>query len=96
MVYVLSKDGQPLMPTSRYGKIRHLLKENKAKVVKKCPFTIQLLYENTNFTQDITLGVDAGSKHIGMSASTDTKELFSSEILLTNVSENSPILLGGG
>ena len=89
MVYVLSRDGQPLMPTSRYGKIRHLLKENKAKVVKKCPFTIQLLYKNTNFTQDITLGVDAGSKHIGMSASTDTKELFSNEILLrTDITDN--------
>ena len=89
MVYVLNRNGQPLMPTSRYGKIRRLLKENKAKVVKKCPFTIQLLYNNTNFTQDITLGVDAGSKHIGMSASTDTKELFSSEVILrTDITDN--------
>jgi len=89
VVYVLNRNGQPLMPTSRYGKIRHLLKENRAKVIKKCPFTIQLLYENTNFTQDITLGVDAGSKHIGMSASTDTKELFSSEVLLrTDITDN--------
>ena len=30
MVYVLSKDGQPLMPTDRHGKVRHLLKEGKA------------------------------------------------------------------
>ena len=89
MVYVLSQEGQPLMPTSRYGKVRHLLKENKAKVVNKCPFTIQLLYKNTNFKQNITLGVDAGSKHIGLSASTDVKELFSSEVLLrTDVTNN--------
>ena len=31
MVYVLSENGQPLMPTKRYGKIRHLLKDGKAK-----------------------------------------------------------------
>ena len=29
-VYVLNKDGQPLMPTSRFGKVRRLLKDKKA------------------------------------------------------------------
>ena len=62
MVYVLNKDGHPLMPTSRHGKVRHLLKQGKAKVIKRCPFTIQLLYNSTNYTQPISLGVDAGSK----------------------------------
>lgn len=84
MVYVLNKDGQPLMPTNRHGKIRHLLKSDKAKVVKRCPFTIQLLYDNTNYTQSITLGVDAGSKHIGLSATTKTKELYASDVELRN------------
>ena len=51
MVYVLNNDGQPLMPTERHGKVRRLLKSGKAKVVKKYPFTIQLLYESTNYTQ---------------------------------------------
>ena len=27
-VYVISKDGQPLMPTTRFGKVRRLLKES--------------------------------------------------------------------
>lgn len=45
LVYVISKDGQPLMPTERFGKVRRLLKEKKAKVVRRCPFTIKLLYE---------------------------------------------------
>ena len=45
-VYVLDMNGQPLMPTCRYGKVRKLLKQNKAKVIKKCPFTIKLLYES--------------------------------------------------
>ena len=84
MVYVLNKDGQPLMPTSRYGKVRRLLKEGKAKVVKRCPFTIQLMYSSTNYTQPITLGVDAGSKHIGLSATTKEKELYASDVELRN------------
>jgi hypothetical protein len=70
MVYVLSKTGQPLMPTENHAKVRILLKQGKAKVVHRCPFTIQLLYSSTNYTQKVTLGVDSGSKHIGLSATT--------------------------
>lgn len=33
MVYVLNIDGQPLMPTDGYGKVRHLLKDGRAKAV---------------------------------------------------------------
>ena len=84
MVYVLNKDGQPLMPTSRHGKVRRLLKSGQAKVIKRCPFTIQLLYESTNHTQPISLGIDAGSKHIGLSATTNKKVLFVADILLRN------------
>lgn len=84
MIYVLNYDGQSLMPTDCCGRARHLLKERKAKVVKRCPFTIQLLYQNTNYTQPISLGVDAGSKYIGMSATTETKEVYASEIELRN------------
>ena len=47
MVYILSKEGKPLMPTSRHGKVKHLLKSNRAKVVKRTPFVIQLLYDTT-------------------------------------------------
>ena len=84
MVYVLNKAGQPLMPTERYGKVRRMLKSSKAKVVNRCPFTIQLTYESTNYTQEVTLGVDAGSKHIGLSATTETKALFESDVTLRN------------
>lgn len=82
MVYVISNDGQPLMPTVRHGKVRRLLKEGKAKIRKRCPFTIQLLYESTAVTQPISLGVDAGSKHIGLSAATEKRELYAAEIEL--------------
>ena len=84
MVYVISKNGQPLMPTKNHAKVRILLKTKKAKVVKRCPFTIQLTYDSTNYTQEITLGVDAGSKHIGISATTDDKVLFESDVELRN------------
>ncbi len=89
MVYVLNKYGDPLMPTKRHGRVRHLLKDGKAVVVKRCPFTIRLMYESTSFIQDITLGVDAGSKTIGLSASTDQEELYAAEIALrTDIVDN--------
>ena len=84
MVYVISKNGQPLMPTENHAKVRILLKNKKAKVVKRCPFTIQLAYDSTAYTQEITLGVDSGSKHIGLSATTKHKVLFESDVELRN------------
>lgn len=84
LVYVLNIDGHPLMPTERCGKIRRLLNSNKAKVVKRCPFTIQLMYKSTTYTQDVSLGVDAGSKHIGVSATTDDRELYAADVELRN------------
>lgn len=72
LVYVLDKNGQPLMPTHNGAKVRVLLKQNRAKVVSKCPFTVKLLYESTSFTQPLTLGVDTGSKYIGSAVINDT------------------------
>lgn len=89
MVFVLNNKGKPLMPTNRHGKIRHLLKEGKAKVVQRCPFTIMLLYESTNFVQPVSLGMDAGSKTIGISATTKDKVLLEEEIKLrTDITKN--------
>ena len=84
MVYVLNKDWQPLMPTERHGKVRRLLRDGKAKVIRRCPFTIQLLYETGNQVQQISLGIDAGSKHIGVSATTESKVLFEADVELRN------------
>jgi 5-methylcytosine-specific restriction endonuclease McrA len=67
---------QPLMPTTQHiGK--RLLKEGKAHVVQRCPFTIQLDYATGEATQPIKLGVDPGYMKIGFSATTDTLELIS-------------------
>ena len=87
-VYVVSKSGKPLMPTKRLGKVRRLLKSGKAKVFRYEPFTIQLLYETTEYTQDVTLGVDAGYQTVGFSATTETEELIAGELeLLSEMSE---------
>ena len=84
MVYVQDIDGKPLMPTTRHGKVRRLLKSNKAVVVNLCPFTIRLTYISDSYKQEIVLGVDAGTKHVGLSATTKSKELYSSEVILRN------------
>ena len=80
-VYVVNKNGKPLMPTSP-AKARRLLKAGKAKVVKRSPFTIQLIYGSSGYKQDVKLGVDTGYKHIGLSAVSSAKELFRSEVEL--------------
>ena len=84
MVYVISQNGQPLMPTENHAKVRVLLKAKKAKVIRRCPFTIQLMYESTTHTQPVSLGIDAGSKHIGVSATTETKVLYEADVTLRN------------
>ena len=85
MVYVLNKDGQPLMPTNRHGKVKHLLKTGKAKVVRKCPFTIKLLYDSTNHTQNLTLGVDTGSGTLGTAVSDDNGNIiYISKVIVRN------------
>ena len=82
MVYVLNKYGEPLMPTTRYGRVRRLLRKGLAVVVDYRPFTIQLTYVTPNGVQEVSLGVDAGTKHVGFSATTKKKVFFEAELLL--------------
>ena len=82
MVYVLDRKGKPLMPTRRCGKVRHLLGDGLAEVVSRTPFVIKLLYDSTGYVQNVTLGVDAGTAHIGLSASEEKKEYLSAEVML--------------
>lgn len=82
MVYVISIDRKPLMPTSN-AKARILLREKKAKVKEVKPFTIQLTYKTeTDYTQDITLGIDSGYSNVGFSAITEKKEILVGELKL--------------
>lgn len=83
LVYVISKDGQPLMPISRCGKVRRLLKSKRAKVIKRCPFTIKLLFEPENdFVGECYCGVDTGSKHVGIAVVSNDRVLYQSQIEL--------------
>ena len=68
------------MPTKRFGKVRRLLKEKKAKVVRREPFTIRLLYEpETDVVQECYCGVDTGSKHIGVAVVGNDRVLYQSQ-----------------
>ena len=71
MVYVINHDNTPLMPCTPVV-ARLLLKQNKARCLRRTPFTIKLLKQTTNHVQPITLGIDTGSSVIGSAAVTDT------------------------
>ena len=78
-VYIVNCHDQPLMPCHP-RKARLLLKAGKAKVIRMVPFTLQLLYGSSGYTQDISLGIDAGTHHIGVSATTENTVLFEAEV----------------
>lgn len=78
-VFVVNKQGQPLMPTTRVGKVRHLLKSGKAVIYKRDPFTIQLQYDTTNYTQPLELCVDTGYLYVGCSVKSEKKEYLSEQ-----------------
>jgi N6-L-threonylcarbamoyladenine synthase len=61
-------------------KARFLLKAGEAKVVRRVPFTIQLLFGSSGYKQEVALGIDAGTQHIGVSATTDKAVLFEAEV----------------
>jgi hypothetical protein len=79
MVYVISKNGNPLMPCTE-AKARKLLRDKKAKVVRKTPFTIKLLWDCEEETQEIVAGMDTGSKFIGCAVISNRKVLYQSEV----------------
>ena len=80
-VFVLNMRGKPLMPCSS-AKARHMLKAGKAVVARRTPFTIKLTIATGETKQDVTLGVDAGAKYVGISATTEKEEVFASEVEL--------------
>ena len=84
-VYVLNKNGKPLMPTTRCGHVRRLLKEQKARAVASKPFTIQLLYETDDVVQPLYLGIDPGRTNIGVAVvKTDGTAVFTAHLETRN------------
>lgn len=78
-VYVLNKEGNPLMPC-KPTIARLLLKGGKAKCVRRIPFTIKLLVDTTEYKQEVVAGMDMGSKTIGCAAIANGKVVYQSEI----------------
>lgn len=82
--YVISNEGRPLMPCEPVI-ARLLLKSKRAKVIRREPFTIKLLYETTSYVQKLTLGVDTGSGAIGTAVADEKGNiLYMSEVLVRN------------
>ena len=86
-VFVLSREGYPLMPTTP-RRARLWLKARRARVVRRDPFTIQLRFETTSYAQPVTVGVDTGSKAVGLAALANGEVLLQAEVQLrTDISE---------
>lgn len=70
MIYLRDTDGQPLMPSMRYGAIRRALRDNTASVIQDLPFTVQFNYlasdmrdetaQDITITQPLILAIDPG------------------------------------
>ena len=83
-VFVRNQRNQPLMPTT-CRKARILLREGKAKVIRTVPFTIKLTIQTGEAKQNLTLGIDIGSKTIGSAVVKDNgKVVYTSEIIIRN------------
>ena len=85
-VLVIGMNGVGLMPTIP-RKARVLLQSGKAEVYRKAPFTIKLLYKTGSATQNITLGIDTGSQHIGAAVITDNVVQIKDEHVLRSTME---------
>jgi hypothetical protein len=85
VVYVLSPDRMPLMPCACVI-ARLLLKQGKAEVVRRTPFTIKLLFQpEDTYAQPLTLGVDTGSAVVGSAVADENGAvLYLSEVEIRN------------
>jgi len=84
MVYVIDINNEPLMPCGN-SIARLLLKQKKAKCIKRTPFTIKLNYNTTSYVQELTLGVDTGSGKIGSAVVNNSNDaIYLSEIEIRN------------
>jgi len=80
-VFVLSKEGKPLMPTTP-RRARGWLQAKRARVVRRDPFTIRLRFATQEHVQPAKVGVDTGSKDVGIAATTNGEVVFQAEVHL--------------
>ena len=89
MIYVLNSKGEPLMPTVRHGRVRHLLRDKKGIHCQLSSFYCPLTKERSNEIQEVALGIDTGYENVGLSATTKDKVLFECKAeLRTDLVEN--------
>lgn len=80
-VFVLSKEGKPLMPTTP-RRARVWLEAKRARVVRQDPFTIRLRFATHQHVQSAKVGVDTGSKEVGTAAIANGEVVFLAEVHL--------------
>ncbi len=80
-VFVLSQEGKPLMPTTP-RRARRWLTAKRARVVRQEPFTIRLRFATQEHVQPAKVGVDTGSKVVGIAATTNGEVVFQAEVHL--------------
>jgi 5-methylcytosine-specific restriction endonuclease McrA len=80
-VFVLSRAGKPLMPTTP-RRARKWLKEKRARIVRREPFTIRLRFAAREHVQPVKVGVDTGSKVVGIAATANSEVVFQAEVHL--------------
>lgn len=86
-VYIVDRRGKPLMPTTRFGHVRKLLKEGKAVAISNNPFTIRLKYDSTHYIQSVHEGIDTGRENIGDAASLeDGRNVYLADVKTNNKS----------
>ena len=82
-VFVVDANGTPLLPTHP-ARSRKLLRNGRAKVIKVVPFTIQLTRVVDNPVGSFTVGIDDGSKTVGVAIVNEHNQevVFRGEITL--------------
>jgi hypothetical protein len=80
-VFIQNQHGTPLMPCSP-AKARRLLNDGKAKVLRKTPFTLKLLYGSSGYKQPVVAGMDAGTQTLGCAAVANGQVVYQSEVKL--------------
>ena len=85
-IYVLNKDGTPLMPVHSYGRAKRMVKSGKARVYRMQPFTLILCEQKENPQVDeCLLGIDPGRTNIGLCVvDSRGRVLFASDIETRN------------
>lgn len=82
IIYVIAASGKPLMPTRRHNKVWYWLRKGLAEVVSREPLTIRLRFETPEYTQSVSVGVDTGSKTVGIAATSNHEVVYQAEVSL--------------